>query len=162
MLPILLYGSEVWGYENLDIIERIHIEFLRRITKCRKSTPKYMLYAEFGRQPLYIHVYQRMINFWIRLLAGKTSKLSYKMYLYMLHSNEINSKWINQICNILDHSGRHDIWARQSNDINLSTGKLIKQNLLANFCKNGIHSFKSHRRDEIIIYSNLIWILRVT
>lgn len=133
VLPILLYGSEVWGYENLDIIERIHIEFLRRITKCRKSTPKYMLYAEFGRQPLYIHVYQRMINFWIRLLAGKTSKLSYKMYLYMLHSNEINSKWINQICNILDYSGRHDIWARQSNDIILSTGKLIKQNLLDQF-----------------------------
>jgi hypothetical protein len=25
ILPILLYGSEIWGFENVDIIERVHI-----------------------------------------------------------------------------------------------------------------------------------------
>ena len=52
MLPILTYGSEVWGYESLALLERIHTDFIRRITKCRKSTPKYMLYAELGRYPI--------------------------------------------------------------------------------------------------------------
>ena len=30
VLPVLhvLYGSEVWGYENLDVFERIHLNFL--------------------------------------------------------------------------------------------------------------------------------------
>jgi hypothetical protein len=28
ILPILLYGSEIWGFENIDIIERIHLHFL--------------------------------------------------------------------------------------------------------------------------------------
>ena len=34
---------------GLDMLERVHTDFLRRITNCRKSTPKYMLYAELGR-----------------------------------------------------------------------------------------------------------------
>lgn len=25
--PILLYSCEVWGYENLDIIEKVHLKF---------------------------------------------------------------------------------------------------------------------------------------
>jgi hypothetical protein len=31
--PILLYGSEVWGYENLKILEQIHLKFLLCIKK---------------------------------------------------------------------------------------------------------------------------------
>ena len=41
--PILTYSSEIWGNENTD---NIHAEFLRKITKLRKSTPQCMLYAE--------------------------------------------------------------------------------------------------------------------
>ena len=41
VLPILIYSSEIHGYGNLDIIERVHTEFLRKITKSRKSTPNY-------------------------------------------------------------------------------------------------------------------------
>ena len=27
VLPIHLYGSEVWGYSNLDYIEQLHLKF---------------------------------------------------------------------------------------------------------------------------------------
>ena len=46
--PILSYGSDLWSYGNTDIIEKVHIEFLKKITNSRKSTPAYMLYAELG------------------------------------------------------------------------------------------------------------------
>jgi hypothetical protein len=36
--PILLYGSEVWGYENLKILEQIHLKFCKRILKVRNTT----------------------------------------------------------------------------------------------------------------------------
>ena len=136
VLPILTYGSEIWGFENTDIIERVHLDFLRRIMKCRKSTPKYMLYAELGRYPLDITIKCKMINFWTRLLMGKTSKLSYNMYLFMLKSDEINSKWISYIQTILDNTGRHDLWLHHPARITLSTCKLIKQNLLDQFLQN--------------------------
>ena len=77
VLPILTYACDVWGYENLDIIERVHTEFLRKITKCRKNTPVNMLYAELGRYPLEITVKTRIVSFWIRITQGKATKLSY-------------------------------------------------------------------------------------
>ena len=27
VMPILTYASEIWGYENIEIIERIHVDF---------------------------------------------------------------------------------------------------------------------------------------
>ena len=136
VLPILTYGSEIWGFENLDILERIHTHFLRRITKCRKSTPKYILYAEMGRYPIEIIIKQKMINFWARLVTGKASKLSYNMYLYMLKTPEVNSKWMNYIQSILDNSGRHGVWMTQPTTVTLSIGKTIKQNLTDQFLQS--------------------------
>jgi hypothetical protein len=43
--PILLYGSEVWGYENLKILERVHLQFCKRILNLRLSTPNVMVYG---------------------------------------------------------------------------------------------------------------------
>ena len=136
VLPILTYGSEVWGYEGLDMLERVHTDFLRRITKCRKSTPKYMLYAELGRHPIEITIKQRMVSFWTRLITGKISKLSYNMFLFLLKSEQINSKWIHCIKSILNNSGKYDTWLRQFTTVNLSLGKIIKQNLLDQFLQN--------------------------
>jgi hypothetical protein len=28
--PIILHGCEIWGFENLDIIECVHLKFLRK------------------------------------------------------------------------------------------------------------------------------------
>ena len=41
ILPIALYGREIWGFENSQI-ENLHNEFLRQIINCRKSTPVYI------------------------------------------------------------------------------------------------------------------------
>ena len=46
--PILTYACEIWGFENVEIIEKIQNDFLRRITLAKKSTPLYMLCGEFG------------------------------------------------------------------------------------------------------------------
>ena len=32
VVPILLYGCEVWGYENCDIVKKLHLEFCRMVT----------------------------------------------------------------------------------------------------------------------------------
>ena len=43
VLPILTYSCEVWSYENLEMIEKVHNDFFCKITLARKSTPLYML-----------------------------------------------------------------------------------------------------------------------
>ena len=44
--PILLYGSEIWGTGNLDIIEQVQLKFYKQIFGLKLSTPNYMVYGE--------------------------------------------------------------------------------------------------------------------
>ena len=31
VLPIMLYGAEVWGYENHDLVERRHLKYCKYV-----------------------------------------------------------------------------------------------------------------------------------
>ena len=48
ILPILLYGCEIWGFENLDNIEVFYRKFLKYILKVNQQTPNCMVYGETG------------------------------------------------------------------------------------------------------------------
>ena len=61
VFPILTYA---WGYENLEIIEKVHNEFLRKITIAWKSTHTQ------------ITIKSRVVGFWNRLSHGKERKFS--------------------------------------------------------------------------------------
>ena len=112
VVPILTYGSEVWGYENLDRIETVHNDFLRKITRSKKSTPLYMLLGEPGRLPLRISIKARMVGYWNRLIHGKNTKLSLLLYK-CLRLSHIRSNWLTCIKNIFSSIGRPDIWELQ-------------------------------------------------
>ena len=130
VLPILTYGCEIWGFENLEILERIHAEFLRNITKARKSTPHYMLYAELGRYPLDITIKSRMIGFWNRMVTGNDSKLSYLLYITVKNVPYLESKWINHVKNTFNSAGRYDLWLSQNNLTCNNASRIIKQTLI--------------------------------
>jgi hypothetical protein len=38
VVPVLTYGCEIWVYENRDMIERIHLKFLKHIFHLKSST----------------------------------------------------------------------------------------------------------------------------
>ena len=111
ILPILLYGCEIWGFHNTNLIENVQNQFLRSITKLRKSTPIYMVYAELGITPIDVHVKSRMIGFWISVLNKENTRLSKLMYNIMLKESKqgIRFKWINHIKEILISIGRPEM-----------------------------------------------------
>lgn len=45
--PILLYGSEVWGFGNLGILERTLLKFLKIIQSMETSKPNAMVYGAY-------------------------------------------------------------------------------------------------------------------
>jgi hypothetical protein len=49
---IVNYGCEVWGFHKGVHIETLHLSFLKRELKVRKSTSNYMVYFELGKFPL--------------------------------------------------------------------------------------------------------------
>ena len=116
ILPIALYSCEVWGFENTQLIENLHNEFLRRITNLKKSTPIYMLHAELGRQPIEINIKNRMVGFWLSIVNGKETKLSNILYKILLHdynSGIYEHKWIRSIRDILISVGRIDLFHKR-------------------------------------------------
>ncbi len=45
VLPIALYGCEIWGCINTDIIEKLHVQFCKMLLKVKKSTSTCMVYG---------------------------------------------------------------------------------------------------------------------
>lgn len=83
VLPALQYSCEIWGYENIDVIERVHLRFLKHILNLKNSTPRFMVCGETGRFALYITIYTRMIGFWAKMMLCQENKLCKTMYMYL-------------------------------------------------------------------------------
>ena len=73
--PILLYGCELWGFSNCDIIERVHLKYCKLLLNRKSSIPNCMIYGELGRYPFYIDIKQRMVLYWIKLITVKQSNI---------------------------------------------------------------------------------------
>ena len=114
VLPVSTYACEIWSFEKLDMIEKMHVEFLRKNTKSKKSTLLYSLYAELGRYPLEIIIKTRTISFWNKIILGKFTKISYQLYHILRIIGNNSFKWISNVKRILAHAGRNDFWIYQS------------------------------------------------
>ena len=113
ILPIALYSCEVWGFENIQLIENLQNEFLRWITNLRKSMPIYMLHADLGCRPIEINIKSRMIGFWLSLVNRKETELSKILYQKMLHDYNAGiyeHKWIRCIGDIFVSVGHLDLF----------------------------------------------------
>ena len=72
--PILLYGCEIWGYGNIDMIEKVQLKILKQILNLKSSTPTCMVYGETGVKPISIDIETRMISFWSKIVNISTTK----------------------------------------------------------------------------------------
>ncbi len=151
--PILLYGCEAWGTEKLDIIERLHLKFIKLCLKLRKSTPNVMVYGESGRHPLSLDVKHRMVSFWAKLVTGNESKLSSVIYslAYKLYSNDqIKIPWLVDVHNTLNNCGFSNIWDVQAVPSQRWCNLAVKQRLLDQFIQQWNASVSNS--DKCIIY----------
>ena len=116
VLPICMYGCEVWGYANIETLEIFYRKFIKRILGVHKTTPNCMVYGETARFPLANSIGCRMIAFWIKISEGKASKLSSIIYklIYRLHlNNTYHSPWLMKIKSLLCNSGNPIFWFNQ-------------------------------------------------
>ena len=74
VLPVMLYGCEIWGYENIKLFESFYLRYLKYILKVKKSTPNCTLYGELGVYKIDITVKCRMILFWLKLATDDNEK----------------------------------------------------------------------------------------
>jgi hypothetical protein len=62
-----LYASEVWGFENKESIEKVHLQFCKNILKVQSTTPNYMVYRELDIYPMEVMVKRKIVLFWNNL-----------------------------------------------------------------------------------------------
>jgi hypothetical protein len=93
---------DVKGFHKGVDIETLHLSFLKRVLKVRKSTSNYMVYFELGRFPLYINRYCRMLKYWFKILKTENCILK-NCYEDMFESSVFKSNdKLNWGCKIRD------------------------------------------------------------
>ena len=113
IVPILLYGCEIWGYSNLNKLEAVQRSFYKQILKLNAGTASCIVLGEVGRTKIERIVHQRMLNYWARLLTGGQSKIAKSVYdlLRRAHYSEnFKSKWIEKVEFILNTMGFGETW----------------------------------------------------
>jgi len=156
--PVLLYGSEVWGFEDLSQLETFHLKYCKQLTKVNRNTANCMMYGELGRSSLSKAVESRITNYWCKIVNSKSSKLSHIIYrlLKTLHDRDVyKSPWICKVKKTLDNTGMSYLWQNNAvvnkiwfkHTINQKLNDTYKQKWNAEMQSNGLctnyKSFKS-------------------
>ena len=143
VLPIIMYGCEIWGYENLALLEKLNLKAIKFILHLNKSTKTAMVYGESGRCPLNILAKVRMVGFWADIVVN-ANKMSNHIYCLLreLHDNgTFSSPWLLAIRTILIEAGLECVWNNNSFSSKESLLKIIKSQLVT--------KFKLHWRNEL-------------
>ena len=113
--PILLYGSEIWGYQKRKCIESVQIHFCKFLLKLGSHTSNDASLGECGRYNLYVDSLLKCIKFWIKIVHMPNSRLpkhSYDM-LYVLDQNGKNT-WVSEVKYVLHRTGFGYVWIAQT------------------------------------------------
>ena len=108
-----MYGSEVWGFHSADAVERVHLNFCKKVLKLKKTTTSNSVYGELGRFPLQLQKYFRILNYWLKIVCHKGNPLLCKIYdsLYeRLNEDENIINWASLTRNLLFKLGFADVW----------------------------------------------------
>jgi len=164
--PILLYGSEVWGYDSRIDIENVHIKFCKYVLGLSRNTPNCAVLGECGRVPLAVVYMSRCIKYWIKLVQvynpNRYPKCCYDI-LFNLDSAGRHT-WATNIKLLLYRLGFGHVWLSQGvGNINMFLC-ILKQRLtdiniqdwstnISNMSK--LSSYRTYKHDlvpEIYIY----------
>ena len=66
---ILQYASEIWGLHHGDCLEKVHLDFCKRLLGIKKSSCNVMIYAQLGRLPLQAVRKYKIIKYLAKLLS---------------------------------------------------------------------------------------------
>jgi len=87
VLPVLTYGSEVWGFNHVCAVERIHLQYCKYLLGVKKCTQNDFVYGELGRKPLQCQRLYNIVKFWIKIMQSDDHK--YIKIVYNILRNDM-------------------------------------------------------------------------
>ena len=118
IVPILNYGSEVWGSHQAQDIERVHLSFCKRVLGVKKSTQNDFIYGLLGRMPMYLSRQLRIVKYWLKIVSGQKSMYVNVVYNSCLERIDKNStsNWAYNVKQLLFRYGFGNVWGSQGVD----------------------------------------------
>ena len=114
ILPVLMYGSEIWGYQRFDAIEKAHLFACKRLLNVGFQTPNAMMLGDLARFPIFILTAVRCIKFWLRILRLPEERLTKKAYNMLIHLQENGKKtWTFHVMQLIYTNGFGEVWFEQ-------------------------------------------------
>jgi hypothetical protein len=102
VLPILLYGSEIWGHKQYEDIERVHITACKKCVGVGMKAVNCAVLGDCGRHPICAQTKKRVTKYWCRILSLPDEKWVKKCYnMQYLYSNLGKQNWASHVKNIL-------------------------------------------------------------
>ena len=123
----------MWGFHSADAVERVHLNFCKKVSKLKKTTTSNIVYGELGRFPLELQRYFRIINYWLKIVCHKGNTLVCKIYysLYKRLNEDVNIiNWASLTRNLLFKLGFADVWMAQG---------VGNTHRFCNICKQRLH-----------------------
>ena len=120
IMPIFLYGSEIWGFEPPKQIQTKFNGLMRKFLHLHKRTSMTMINGELGLKEISEYIENRMLNFWYNVATGDENKIStilYKWVHSLYEHNKYNSVWISQIKKSLSRINMPNFF-NEASDIN--------------------------------------------
>ena len=113
VLPILEYGSEVWGYEPRDQIEAVQRKYCRILLGVSSRTQNEVVLAECGRLPLYTRYMTKCIKFWLKIVssANRYTGACYEILKTLDEAGKVT--WATKVKSLLLSYGFGHVWFQQ-------------------------------------------------
>ena len=137
--PILNYGAEIWGFCKANQIERVHMQFCKRLLGVKISTQNNFIYGELGRLNYQTQRYLIIIKYWLKIVNSEEHKLIRKVYNVLLHDIERNDRiinWVSLVKRLLNHMGFAEVWMQQNVGNHHMFLLVFKQRLRDTFIQN--------------------------
>ena len=108
VVPVITYGCELWGYENLDAVDKLHLKFLRFVLRLKANTTVAMILGETGEVPISMYIQARMCKYFCKLTVDNHATLASKMFslVFHMHNNSFYKvKWLKKVKGLFDSLG---------------------------------------------------------
>lgn len=135
---VLCYGAEIWGFHKGPDVERVHINFCKRILGVRKNTCNSAVYYELGRIPLDIYRKRRILKYWLKLRKSNNCILS-ACYQDMVENKD---PWVMSKINEMYTLGLADLFHSNQKDsilLDITYNRMcdiFKQKAISDICKS--------------------------
>jgi hypothetical protein len=165
--PILNYCSEVCGFVNDLSIERVHLQFCKKILGVKKTTQNDFIYGELGRVSFKTVHFLNIIKYWLKILHLGRNKYVFIIYSLLkddFEQYENRQNWCSMLKNLLFSLGFVGACLYQGVGDDKIFLSLVKQRLNDQFIQNWNSRLSNSSRAFFIeiflsLGTNHIWIV---